>query len=445
MNASVLPKTERPHRRLVPTLIAVATVIGFFACFAVWVNRQVLSTSNWVKTSSRVIADPKVESALSVYLVNELFKNVNVEERVESALPGQLKGLSGPLSAGLRQIADQAVPKLLATPQVQLLWINANRTAHDQLMRILNGGGKAVSTENGEVALNLRQLVTELGSQLGISSQVNSAREKLNSAEGLAAKGAAEKKLGIVLPTSAGKIVIMRSSELKTAQDIVKGVKGLAILLPLLALALFALAVWLAHGWRRYALRTTGWCLFGIGVALLLLRRVGEQQVVNNLVAVQANRPAAEDVWSIATTLLYDIAIAMVLYGLFVVFSAWIAGQTRPARALRHVAAPWLREHPGSAYAAAGVLLLLIVFWGPTPATRQILPVLGFALLFALGVTALRRQTALEFPDATPGHALEEIRGWWPFGRHHPPADPAVRDPDGLPPQETAAPPSRGG
>ena len=42
--------------------------------------------------------------------------------------------------------------------------------------------------------------------------------------------------------------MILRSNQLKTAQDIANGVKNLAIVLPALALLLFALAVYLARG-----------------------------------------------------------------------------------------------------------------------------------------------------------------------------------------------------
>jgi hypothetical protein len=81
-----------------------------------------------------------------------------------------------------------------------------------------------------------------------------------------------------------------------------------------------------------------------------------------------------------------------------------------------------MREHPEATYAAAGVLLLLIVWWGPTPATRQIWPVLGFAVLFAIGVTFLRRQAAAEFPDAQRGEAMRVLRGTFD---HHPATEPA--------------------
>ncbi len=186
--------------------------------------------------------------------------------------------------------------------------------------------------------------------------------------------------------------------------------KGLAIILPLIGLALYALAIWLAEGRRRRMLRTVGWCFFGVGIVLLLARRIAGDEIIGSLVKVQANKPAGEAVWAIGTGLLRDIAVAMVLYGLALVFAAWMAGRTRVAVSLRHAAAPWMREHAEASYGVAGVLLLIIVLWGPTPATRQILPVLGFAALFALGVALLRRQTAAEFPHAQRGEAMSVLR-----------------------------------
>ena len=339
--------------------------------------------------------------------------------RLESALPSELNGLAGPLSAGLEQLANHAVPLLLATPQVQEAWRTANRTAHATLLQILNGGGKVVSTKQGTVTLDLHQLVTALGAQLGLSSQVASLQAEAQGAGGAVARGAVKQKLGITLPASTGRIVIMRATQLRTAQNIAKGIRGLAIVLPLLSLALFALAVWLAEGWRRVALRRVGWCLFVIGVVLLLARTVAGNRIVDSLVVVPANRPAAHAAWSIATSLLENTAIAVLAYGLVIVAAAWVAGETRPAVFLRHALAPSLREHPVAAYVTGLTVLLLVVIWGPTAATRELLPVLGFAALVALAVWSLRRQTAQEFPDARPGEALAVLRERLPFGSPH--------------------------
>jgi Short C-terminal domain len=401
---------RRAHRFLVPTLFVLATLIGFAGAFAVWVNRQALNTDNWGTTSGKLLANKQIDDALGAYMVNELFSSVDVAGELRTKLPTQAQALAGPAAAGLEQLANRAAPQLLATPRVQDAWVLANKAAHKELLRVINGGGPVASTKSGAVTLDLHALVSQLASTLGVQSQVAAVRSKLQGGTGAQVRGAAQQKLGIKLPPSSGQLVIMRSNQLKTAQDVTGAVKSLAIVLPLLAVAMFALAVWLAHRRRRLALRTIGWCLVAIGVLLLLVRRIGGDQVVDGLVKVPSNKPAVHEVWNIATSLLYAIAVALIAYGIVVALAAWLAGPTRPARYLRQTLAPILRDRPGMAYGAVGGLLLLVILWGPTPAFRQIIPILLFIALLALGVTALRRQTALEFPGAQQGDALRGLR-----------------------------------
>jgi hypothetical protein len=325
-------------------------------------------------------------------------------------LPKQLQPLSSPAAAGLQQLAGQLAPRVLAGPVVQRAWVQANVAAHRELLRVLNGGGPVVSTRSGVVSLDLHSLVSQLAASVGLSSQLAAVRSKLQGSSGASVRSAAQQKLGVTLPPSSGQLVILRSNDLKTAQDIANAVKGLAIVLPALAIGLFALAIYLARGRRRRTLRTTGWCFVLIGAALLLIRRVAGDAVVNGLVTIPANKPAAHQVWNIGTSLLRDIAVAMIAYGLVIVASAWLAGPTRPATEIRKALAPSLRDSPAVAYCTVGGLLLLLVLIGPTPAFRNIVWILVFAVLLAYGVTMLRRQTAVEFAGIQHGHALREFR-----------------------------------
>jgi predicted secreted protein len=50
------------------------------------------------------------------------------------------------------------------------------------------------------------------------------------------------------------------------------------------------------------------------------------------------------------------------------------------------------------------------VLWGPTPAFRNIWWILVFAILLALGVAMLRRETEREFPGIEHGQALRDFR-----------------------------------
>jgi hypothetical protein len=197
----------------------------------------------------------------------------------------------------------------------------------------------------------------------------------------------------------------MRSADLKSAQSVAKAIRNLAIVFTALPLLLFAIAIGVASGWRRVALRTTGWCFVGLGLVVLLARRVAGDQIVDSLVASNSVKPAAESAWSIGTTLLYDIAVGMVFYGVVFVAAAWLAGSTRPAVALRGALAPVLRYRLAAAYGALAILFLLLLAWGPTPAMRKPLGIILFAALLVLGVELLRRQIAREFPDAEPADA----------------------------------------
>ena len=173
---------------------------------------------------------------------------------------------------------------------------------------------------------------------------------------------------------------------------------------------MFALAVYLGRGRRRRTLRTTGWCFVLIGAALLLIRRVAGDAVVNGLVKVPSNKAAAHQVWNIGTSPLRDIAVAMIAYGIVIVAAAWLASPTRPATEIRKALAPSLRDSPAVAYYTVGGALVVLVLIGPTPAFRNIVWILLFAVLLAYGVTILRWQTVLEFPGIQHGQALRDFR-----------------------------------
>jgi hypothetical protein len=398
------------HRIVVPTLLVLATIFLFAGSFAVWVNRQALNTDNWVKTSEKLLAKEEIRDALGAYLVNQLFTNVDVASALQEKLPAQAQPLAGPAAAGVRELANRLAPELLARPRVQDAWVTANRVAHGQLINVVEGGGDNLSTTGGKVVLNVHDLVTDLANNLGLGSQLAAARTQIQGSKGAQARALAQQKLGVTIPASVGNLTIMESDQLGAAQDIAGAVKGLAIALPLIGFLMLALAVYLARGRRRRALRMAGFCLVIVGLLLLIVRKFGGNEIVDSLVKVPSNESAVHEVWNIATSLLYSIAIALLAYGLVTVVAAWLAGPTRPATFLRHAMAPTLRESPGVAYGVAGAVLLLVVLWGPTPAFRNFLLVLVFAGLLALGVTMLRRETELEFPRAKPGEAWRQLR-----------------------------------
>jgi hypothetical protein len=213
------------------------------------------------------------------------------------------------------------------------------------------------------------------------------------------------------LPASASQIVLLQSDQIALAQDVLWLLKALPIVLVVLAVALFALGVYLARGRRREALRACGIGLLFAGAGALVAAVLAGDAVVNELATTDSVRPAAEDAWDVGTSLLREAAGAAIAYGAVIVIAAWLAGPTRWAVATRRQLAPYLRE-PRWAWGAFGVVVLALLAWAPTPALRQVIPALVLIGLLALGLEALRRQTAREFPDAQRSDSFKGLRAW---------------------------------
>jgi hypothetical protein len=383
---------SRGRRRTVKALVVLGSVLAFLSVFAIWTERQALNTDDWVDTSDRLIQNSTIRTAVGDYLADQLYENVDVERELENILPDDLKRLAGPASGGLRQVAGDGADELLKTSTAQSLWQDANRAAHEQLIAVLEDDKEAVSTEGGEVTLNLGSLVTNLAEQVGIG-------------EDLAQK----------LPPDAGQITILRSDQLKTAQNIAAAIKGLAIVLTILTLACFAGAIYLSRDQRWVTVLFCGVGLISAGFAVIVARQIAGGIVVDQLVVDDSARPAAEAAWSISTSLMTSIATTIVIFGVLFAIAGWLGSPTGSARATRRFAAPALRDYAPYVYAGLAIVVCVYFLSAPTQNLRSFITALIIAAFAAFGIHELRRGTATEFPDATYddyfGGAKERMAG----------------------------------
>jgi Short C-terminal domain len=373
------------HRGLVKTLVVLGSLLVVIACFSTWAERQALNTDDWVKTSSKLLENEQIQKALANYAVDQLYADVNVNAELEKVLPKNFKGLSGPASTGLRGVAVDGVQRALGTARFQQLWENANRAAHQTLINIIENKGNVVSTNNGEVDLKLRPLLTQAAAELGLPSTITDK-----------------------LPPDAGNLKILKSDQLKLAQTIAKLIRGLALISSLLALALFALAIYLSRGSRWITVLGVGIGFIVAGVVVLILRTVIGNVLTQDL-ATETAKPAADAAWSIGTSLLASIAKTVIVYGAFFIVGAWLASPHRSAVAARRTITPILRDHPVPVAAVLGVIGLIWLLSG-VDSTRAILTRLALLAMGAVGLYQLRRWCVVDFPDATLGEMPERMR-----------------------------------
>ena len=368
------------HRVLVPVLVALGALLILVSTVSVWVRDAALDTDVWVDQSGQLLESPEVQEALAVYIVDQAYSAGDVQQRLQEGLPEELQPLSGPIASQLQGVAYEAAARALARPRVQELWRTANGLAHERIVAVLEGESERVTLEDGNLVLDLDQLVANVAERVG------------------AGEGATTTLQGRVEP-----IVLVESDELDAAQTTVRLVKALSFWPFLIGLALWAGAVYLAHGRRRETVRAIALSLVALGLILLVVRRIGGTVIVDSLVQAESVKPAAVVFWTTFTTLLRESAIAGVVIGVLGLVWTWLSGPTRHAVAIREWLAPTFRDRPALVHGTLAAVILLVLLWGPVGAPRRLISLVVFTALAFLGLELLRRQAVREFPDAVRG------------------------------------------
>lgn len=374
---------EKAHgRRALPwILIALATVIGIVSVFALWGKRQLLENETFAQTSGELIQDEQIQTAVADFVTTSLFENVDVQAELTEKLPPQFAPLAGPATGALRNLANNLALRALEQPKVQALWEDAISTAHAQLIKLIEDRGEFVSTADGVVTVDLRGILGEVASQIGISSSVTDK-----------------------LPESAASFEVLRSDQLEAAQRGIDLLQTLAYVLTALTFILLALAIALAKGRRRESLRDVGIAFVVVGAVVLLFRGFAANVVVDQLSTTPATDGPIESAFTISTSLLKETGQSILAYGIVILLAAWFAGPSSWAVSMRRGITPYLRQ-PRFAYGGLAVIVALLFWWDPVVATHRLVPSLILVALLILGTEVLRRQVIGEFPDAVTTHS----------------------------------------
>jgi hypothetical protein len=388
MTSTAEPAPVASRRRLIAArvLTVLAALLVFVSALANFVKREALDESQFRHTSRQLIADKTVRDEVAVTLVDQLYANVDVASLLRQRLPANLQPLSGVIAGVARDASVRSAQRLLEQPQVQDAFVAASSHAQRQFVAVLDGNHTLVETSGGKVVLDVRPLVLDLGDRFSIVSNLQSR-----------------------LPENAGRVTILESDQLKSAQDATRLLRFVADWIWVFALAAAAGAVWLARGRRRNEVRALAIGLLLAGVLILIARSLIGRYVVGHLVTTESVRPAAAAAYSILTDLLKGAGWTAIIVAFVALAGIWLSGPRPHATAARQELAPYLRR-PEIAYSTLVVGYLLLLWWRPTPQFGFLLTVVIWFALAVIGLEALRRQTAREFPDAEPKHLSEALR-----------------------------------
>jgi hypothetical protein len=226
--------------------ITLACVLAPLSVVAVWANNQVSDTNRYVETVAPLAKDPAVQKAVADRVTQEVLAYVNLDSLTsdtvtaltQRGLPPRavtaLQALRVPIRNGLESFTRDQITKIVASPQFATVWEQANRAAHTELVNLLSGKqGGAVSAQNGEVTLNLGPIVAQVKQQLVASGYT----------------------IANNIPTVNRTFVLVRSDSITKAQGAYKLLNALGSWLPVIALLLLGLGVYLARDHRRAVVR----------------------------------------------------------------------------------------------------------------------------------------------------------------------------------------------
>ena len=316
-------------------LTVLAILLALVGMLAFYVAHTALSDAGFEAVSRNMIENDAIRTQVANTAVDSLYENVDVEAAIAARLPEAQKGLAPVLTGLSRSGADRAAATALERPRVQQLWVETTTRTQRQLVRLLDDKTK-FQVEGGKVVLDLRPIVIQIGDQVAVIGRV------------------AEQ-----LPDSAGKITIIDESQLGTAQTITRILRAVADWMWLVALAVAALAIWVARGRRRIELRALAIGVLVVGLLMLAVRRAAGGYFVDNLAKDDSAKPAVRDAWSILTQVLVDRAWVWIVLGVVTLLGVWFVGETRRAGQARRAAQPVLENRLATYSIAAGAVLVL--------------------------------------------------------------------------------------
>jgi hypothetical protein len=252
------PPRQRWRAVVATLLIVVGCALAPLSVVAVWARNQVTNTDRYLATVTPLASDPAIQNAIADQITAQVFRYLDVrgltteavaaltERGLPPRLAEQLEALSGPIANGIEGFTREQVGRVVASDAFADAWVQANRIAHQELVAALTGeGGRAITIENDAVSVNLAAFIETVKQQLVASGFSLAAR----------------------IPAVDVSFVLFQSKDITRARAGFNLLNKLGVWLPLIALALLALGVYVAKDHRRALVGAA----LGVAVGMVVL------------------------------------------------------------------------------------------------------------------------------------------------------------------------------
>jgi hypothetical protein len=319
----VAPAPSRPRRQrwrsvVATLLILIGCILAPLSVVAVWTKNLVTDTDRYVTTVAPLASDPAIQNAVADKVTAEIFTHLDVagitnqavDALAERGLPpliaNQLHALSQPLASGVQGFVRDEVGKVVASDAFADAWLTANRAAHSALVAAMTGETReGVTIENDTVSINLGPIIQEVKQRL------------IDRGFDLASR----------IPNVNPSFVLVQSDYIAQARGAFNLLNAIGNWLPVVALFLLAIGVYVAKGHRR-ALMGVGLGLAGGMVVLALAIFLFRTIYLNELPLAVLTRDAAAVFYDTLVRFL-RLGLRMVLVlGLVIALAAFFTGRS---------------------------------------------------------------------------------------------------------------------
>lgn len=307
-------------------VLALACVLAALSVASVWASTMVSDTDRYVAAVAPLAEDPEVRAALADTVTTAVTSNLGVEEGARSALeaitgqpdipPGlasAIPDLAAPVDRAIEDATRARVETLLASPRFPVLWTEANRATHQQVVAMLEGTpGGVVSAQDAAITLNLAPIVAAVQADL------------VDRGFGLAR----------AIPVVDRSFVLAESPVIARGQAFYRLLTSLGVWLPVVTLALLAAGVGLARDRRRACVGAglgVAASMLALGIALMLLRG----WYLASAPADVVNPDVAAAFFDALVGFLWTWLRVLGVLGLLVAVGGWLVGPSFAARRIR--------------------------------------------------------------------------------------------------------------
>ena len=365
-------------------LIVFACIVGTLSVAIVWLNKVVLDTDTYVETVTPLSKDPAIKDAIANRITAELFARTSAEDLAREVLPEQVNFLAAPIVGATEGYVNEEIRKQLDSDEFVTIWKESNRKAHEIVKQVLLGDKGVVYSEQGKINIDLGKLFESVKTRL-------SARG-INIFDNISLEGP-----GV-------QYTIFEYQNITKAQDGLNLLNRLATWLPIVALALWAVAIWLSRNrwnsvfWIGIGL-AAGMVVLLVGIAIVRDYYLNAVESSNNI-----DLPAATSFFDIIMASLKTTVRRAFAFGLVVAAAGFVMGPYPAAVKLRayvvrlyragKTAGEGLAMGPSGAWIvrekgllrAAGIIaaLLLLVVISPTIWTTLIIAALLIVYIASL-------------------------------------------------------------